>query len=129
MNEPAYLLDSNILIYLLDGTSQEARSRVEQCRPGEVVTSAIAFAEVMRKAPPDDARKRADVASVFRIVTVLPFDVDAAEAYRQVPFERHRFDHLIAAHALARRLVLVTCNDRHFREVPGLAVENWTLPR
>ena len=65
VSEPAYLLDSNILIYLLDGTSHEARSRVEQCRPGEVVTSAIAFAEVMRKVPADDARKRADVASVF----------------------------------------------------------------
>lgn len=128
MSEPAYLLDSNILIYLLDGTSPQARSRIEKCRPGEVVTSAIAFAEVMRKVPRDDVSKRADVRSVFRVVSVLPFDAEAAEAYREVPFERHRFDHLIAAHALARGLVLVTRNNRHFSEVPGLAVENWTLP-
>jgi tRNA(fMet)-specific endonuclease VapC len=128
VSDPVYLLDSNVLIYLLEGTSPEARVRVEQCDPGQVVTSAIAFAEVMRKVPENDERKRADVEALFRVVTVLPFDVLAGEAYRQVPFERHRLDHLIAAHALARKLVLVTRNSRHFRGVPALSVEDWTSP-
>jgi tRNA(fMet)-specific endonuclease VapC len=36
------------------------------------------------------------------------------------------FDAMIAAHALAKKLVLVTSNERHFRKVLGLKIENWT---
>jgi tRNA(fMet)-specific endonuclease VapC len=35
------------------------------------------------------------------------------------------FDTLIAAHALAARLTLVTNNTRHFARVSGLKTENW----
>jgi tRNA(fMet)-specific endonuclease VapC len=34
----------------------------------------------------------------------------------------------IASIALANSLTLVTGNERHFRRVPGLAIENWLLP-
>jgi tRNA(fMet)-specific endonuclease VapC len=33
---------------------------------------------------------------------------------------------LIAAHALAENLILVTNNTRHFERVSGLRVEDWT---
>jgi tRNA(fMet)-specific endonuclease VapC len=36
-------------------------------------------------------------------------------------------DLLIAAHALALNLTLVTANLREFERVPGLSVENWLL--
>jgi tRNA(fMet)-specific endonuclease VapC len=39
---------------------------------------------------------------------------------------RSSFDRLIAAHALALGFVLVTNNEKHFIDVPGLRVENWT---
>jgi tRNA(fMet)-specific endonuclease VapC len=32
----------------------------------------------------------------------------------------------IAAHALASNLILVTNNEREFRRVPDLKIENWT---
>jgi tRNA(fMet)-specific endonuclease VapC len=35
---------------------------------------------------------------------------------------------LIAAHARALDLVLVTDNEREFSRVPGLTVENWLRP-
>ena len=38
--EPVFLLDSNICIYVLEGLSKAARDRVERCAPGEVVTPA-----------------------------------------------------------------------------------------
>jgi tRNA(fMet)-specific endonuclease VapC len=123
--ELRYLLDSNILIYLLEGSSPAARRRVEACEAGELATSAVAYAEVMWKVPPHDARKRAQVDAVFRFVDVLSFDAKAGEMYRKLPFERHRFDHLIAAHALSCGLTMVTRNTRHFANVPGLRVENW----
>ncbi|MFT4628517.1 MAG: tRNA(fMet)-specific endonuclease VapC, partial [Myxococcota bacterium] len=36
-----------------------------------------------------------------------------------------QMDTLIAGHALSRGLTLVTHNTKHFREVDGLAVEDW----
>jgi tRNA(fMet)-specific endonuclease VapC len=35
-------------------------------------------------------------------------------------------DTLIGAQALARKLVLVTNNEREFRRIAGLKIENWT---
>jgi tRNA(fMet)-specific endonuclease VapC len=122
---PRALLDANICIYLIEGLSEEARRHVERFAPGEIVTSAVAFAEVIVKVDPNDARASANAGAFFAQIPVLPFDADAALAYRQVPFERHRFDHLIAAHALSLNLLLVTRNTRHFASVPGLRVENW----
>jgi tRNA(fMet)-specific endonuclease VapC len=121
-----YLLDSNILVYLLDGVSPEARRRVEACAVGELATSAVAYAEVMWKVNPEDPLQQARAKALFEVIEVLPFDVAAGETYRSLPFERHRFDHLIAAHALSRNLVMVTRNTRHFRTVPSLRVEDWT---
>ena len=59
---------------------------------------------------------------------MLPFEEVAAEAYQLVPFRRGRFDRLIAAHALALGLTVVTNNEEDFADIPGLAIENWTLP-
>jgi tRNA(fMet)-specific endonuclease VapC len=126
--QPRVLLDSNLCIYLIEGLSEEARFKVERFAPGEVVTSAVAFAEVMLKVDPDDPFATANADAFFAAVPVLPFGAGAALAYRSVPFERHRFDHLIAAHALSLNLTLVTRNMRHFVSVPGLRVENWIDP-
>lgn len=127
MAEAAFLLDSNILIYLLRGLSPGARARVEQCEPGEIVTSAIVYAEVMRKAPPDEVGQD-DIDALFEIVPIRPFDTRAALEYRNVPFRRGKFDRLIAAHALALGLTLVTNNEDDFDGVQGLKIENWTSP-
>lgn len=100
---------------------------MEDHRPGEVVTSAVAYAEVTNGLSDADPKALADVAAFFDVVPVQPFDATAAEAYRKLPFERHRFDHLIAAHALSLDLILVTRNVGHFRNVPELRVEDWTV--
>ena len=64
--------------------------------------------------------------SFFERLPVLPFDRAAAHVYARLPFSRHRFDRLIAAHALALDLTLVTANARDFRDMPDLRVEDWT---
>ena len=123
MAEPRFLLDSNICIYLLQGVSGEARARVEAHEPGALVTSAIACAEVLRGVRSGD---EAAAAALFGLIRVLPFDDRAAARYAAIPFRRGTFDRLIAAHALALGLVLVTNNERDYADVAGLSVENWT---
>jgi tRNA(fMet)-specific endonuclease VapC len=60
-------------------------------------------------------------------IPVLPFDENAARAYARIPFKRASYDRLIAAHALAQTLIVVTDNEADFADVPGLVVENWTV--
>lgn len=120
-----YLFDSNSCIYVIEGLSDRLRERVERCQPEEIVTSAIVYAEVGRGVDPGDAVGLANFQRLFDVIPVLPFDHVAASAYVRVPFKRARFDRLIAAHALALDLTVITSNVADFSDVPGLAVENW----
>ena len=125
MADPLFLLDSNICIYLLKGASDAVRHRVESHAPGELVTSALAFAEVMMGVRSPEETARAKV--FFGLVTVQPFDRLAAESYLKMPFKRGSYDRLIGAHALSLGLTLVTANERHFADILGLKIENWTV--
>ena len=122
-----YLLDSNIIVYLTMNSNEQVVRRAAECDAGDLVTSAIAFAEVaygsMNELPPAIDQLRAFVEEV----PVLVFDFKAALAYATLPFKRGSFDRLIAAHALSHDLIVVTHNEKHFDDVPGLKVENWTV--
>lgn len=120
------MLDANCCILLIESDSQPLKSRVEESCPGEVVTSAVAFAEVAIGIDWNNVQAASLVTDFFGAVPVLPFDRAAGRAYADLPFRRHRFDRLIAAHALSLDLTLVTANPRDFRGVPKLRVENWT---
>ncbi len=125
MAEPLFLLDSNICIYVLEGLAPTVRDRIQTWRPEEIVTSAVVYAEVVRGMASDDAVGMAKVESLFRVIPVLPFDQAAARAYASIPFRQGAFDRLIAAHALALGLTVVTNNERDYADVPGLRIENW----
>ena len=122
-----YLLDSNIIVYLTMNSNDRVVRRAAECDEGDLVTSAVAFAEVadgsLNEQPPAIEQLRAFVEEV----PVLDFDYKAALAYATLPFKRGSFDRLIAAHALSRGLTVVTHNEKHFADVPGLKVENWTV--
>lgn len=125
MADALFLLDSNICIYIVDGGAPALRQRLQQLAPGEAVTSAITFAEVMRgRVRTAEVADR--MAALFTTFPVVPFDQAAARRFEDVPFARGKFDRLIAAHALALNAVLVTNNERDFADVPGLEVQNWT---
>lgn len=122
-----YLLDSNIIVYLTMNSNAQVVRRAAECDEGDLVTSAVAYAEVaygsVNALPPAVDQLQAFVEEV----PVLNFDYKAALAYATLPFKRGSFDRLIAAHALSHDLILVTHNEKHFTDVPGLKVENWTV--
>ena len=122
-----YLLDSNIIVYLTMNSNERVVRRAADCDEGDLVTSAVAYAEVaygsLNEQPPAIEQLQAFVQEV----PVLDFDYKAALAYATLPFKRGSFDRLIAAHALSHDLTVVTHNVKHFSDVPGLKVENWTL--
>ena len=125
MAEPKHLLDTNILIYLVGGTSALLRKRVEACEPDTLVTSTICVAEAAFGLAEDQESTDA-LQHLLEVISPLPFDLPAALRFAEVPFRRGRSDRLIAAHTLALGLTLVTNNERDFEDVPGLKIQNWT---
>jgi tRNA(fMet)-specific endonuclease VapC len=131
--KPKYMLDTNICIYLMKHQPQQVKARFDQCFVGEVVISAITLAELEFGVTCSGAAAPANrlmLDSFVEDVPVVAFEARAASAYGPARFanrERSRdaLDKLIAAHAIALSLTLVTNNETDFVMYPGLAVENW----
>ncbi|MFK4445416.1 tRNA(fMet)-specific endonuclease VapC [Caballeronia udeis] len=129
---PLYMLDTNICIYLMKNQPEQVARRFAKCYFGDVVMSAITFAEleygVAVSANPK--REKRNLAALTQDIRVMPFDAAAATAYgpvREATRERKKdhLDKLIAAHACALGVTLVTNNERDFAHYPGVKVENW----
>jgi tRNA(fMet)-specific endonuclease VapC len=129
-----YLLDTNICIAFAKGQSEPLRYRLRDALPSGLAMSAITFGELSVSArdsgdPTGDASR---LEALAKIVAVRPFDHAAAAVYgqvaREVGIRCKSFDRLIGTHALSLGLTLVTNNERDFADIPGLTVENWTLP-
>ena len=129
-----HLLDTSVCIEMIRGKRQAVLGRLHEVPIGSVGISSITLAELrygMAKSS-DPARNAIGLAEVCAPLAMLPFDRDAAEVYGRVRAGLERaglgigaLDTLIAAHALSLNATLVTCNEREFRRVAGLRVENW----
>jgi tRNA(fMet)-specific endonuclease VapC len=108
--------------------------RLLQLDPADWCISAVTHSEIcygLSLRPEATTLIRA--ADAFLAVAItLAWDATAAAAHgrlraqlRQAGTPIGDFDEMIAAHALSVGAVLVTSNERHFRRISGLAVENW----
>jgi tRNA(fMet)-specific endonuclease VapC len=127
-----YMLDTNMCIYLMRNQPEQVAVRFAQCHVGDVVMSAITYAELEYGVAVSAKRaiERRNLAALIEDIPVAPFDAAAGSAYgplRHATRERKKdhLDKLIAAHALALDVVLVTNNERDFACYPGLKLENW----
>ena len=130
--KPAYLLDTNICIYIIQRSPEEVAQRMDRCRIGEVAMSSITHAELEYGVlcAKDRGKARLQLDLLLKAVPPLPFDHVAAAAYAPIRLagkERKKdlMDKLIAAHAVALGIVLVTNNVRDFRQFPAVKIENW----
>jgi len=131
---PKYMLDTNICIYLMKHQPPEVRERFAACFVGDVVISAVTLAElefgIACSSPAVHAANQLALESLLDDITVAPFDAQAAKAYgpiRAANKERKRdaLDKLIASHAVALGVTLVTNNEADFDNYAGLRIENW----
>jgi len=128
-----YLLDTNILSDIIRNPFGQAAQRVEAVGASAICTSIIVAAELRYGcAKKGSARLQARVEALLQTIAVLGLDIPADTQYGSIravleaaglPIGGN--DLLIAAHAAALGLTLVTDNTREFSRVPGLVVENW----
>jgi tRNA(fMet)-specific endonuclease VapC len=132
----SYLLDANVLSDLLKNPVGQAAKRMAlaaERNPRRIFTSVIVAAEMHYGAKKKNSEKtNADVRGVLANVEILPLGLDVIEHYARIRVELERAgtiiganDLMIAAHALAADLILVTHNRREFSRVRGLRYEDW----
>jgi tRNA(fMet)-specific endonuclease VapC len=64
-------------------------------------------------------------------ITLLPFDIRAAEQFQQLRKQYPRLDTMdlkIAAIALTNNAILLTRNQKDFGQIQGLNIEDWSNP-
>lgn len=131
-----YMLDTNIISYMLRGSSETAREKLSEHADDELCISSITYAELRYGVVHSSNPTRNQVAlSLFLSgVEILAFDGEASEKYALIWHDltnRGQLiganDLLIAAHALAADAVLVTHNVREFERVEGLVVDDWCV--
>jgi tRNA(fMet)-specific endonuclease VapC len=129
-----FLLDTDICIYVL---KQNARviDKLLSKSSDEIVVSVITEAELLtgaaKSSSPIKALRR--VENFLRPLAIAEYTSADAVVYSHVRAALERagtpigpLDTLIASQAVSRRLTLVSNNEREFRRVAGLKVENWT---
>ena len=132
-----YLLDTNICVFVIRRKSATVLTRLEKYAADEVGISAVTLAELRYGADKSQrpAQNHAALDAFLVPLLTVDFDADVAECYGRVRTELERrgmpigpLDTMIAAHSLCLGIPLVTNNTGEFSRVPGLQLEDWTLP-
>ncbi len=133
---PRYLLDTDTCIFLRRRNPLPSLvSRFEKLEQGEAGMSIITFGELAYGAAKsvDPDRTLFVLERIAGLIPVLPLPGRAGHTYgeQRAALEGKGLvigsnDLWIAAHALASDLILITNNEREFRRVKDLKIENWT---
>ena len=128
-----YMFDTNIISYLIRGSSLDLKTRFENEAPENLAISVIVYAEIMYGIEKINGSKIASKIKKFlENMRIVDFNANAALMYAKIRTELEKshthsdnMDMLIAASAMAERAVLVTHNTGHFPKIKDLRIEDW----
>jgi tRNA(fMet)-specific endonuclease VapC len=130
-----YMLDTDICIYTINERPPAVLRAFRKFQSAGLGISSVTASELFFGVARTGSKRNLDALRRFlATLDIAPFDAVAAEvcgsmrswlASQGTPIGP--YDTLIAAHAHALGVVLVTNNTREFERVPGLLVENWAL--
>ena len=129
-----FLLDTDICIYVRQKRSASLLQRFHALQPGEAAVSVVTYGELLYGAIRAwaVAIEREKWRELVHLLPVLPLPVETSQEYGTIRAELEASgkiignnDLWIAAHAMAAGLILVTNNEKEFRRVRGLKVQNW----
>ncbi|MFA6572006.1 MAG: type II toxin-antitoxin system VapC family toxin [Bacteroidota bacterium] len=129
-----YLLDTNICIYIIKKQYPEVLSKLTSVGFSKISISTITIAELEYGVANSQKSMEAQTALLEFLMPfdTLDFNSAAASYYGRIRKELKDkatpisdMDMLIAAIAMANELTLVTNNEKEFKRISGLKVENW----
>ncbi len=128
-----YLLDTNIVIYVIKRRPKEVLSMFNQ-NARHMAISAITLAELFHGAEKSEkvSQNLATIDDFCSRLEVLPYGAKAAQHYGAIRSALEKRgqtigvnDLHIAAHARSEGLIIVSNNLSEFSRVPALQTENW----
>lgn len=129
-----YMLDTNICIFVIKNKPESVIQKFTKNKPEDICISSITYAELMHGVEKSQAKEKNRIALTMFLseIQIVSFDASAAQSYGAVKADLQKrglpigpMDTLIAAHAKALGLILVTNNTREFSRVDGLVLEDW----
>lgn len=128
-----YLLDTNVVSDLVRDPQGAVARRIVRVGESAICTSIVVACELRYGAAKKNSPGlTAQLESILGALTVLPLEPDADRHYGEIRAHLERMglpiganDLLIAAHARAAGLRMVTRNVSEFARVPGLKVTTW----
>lgn len=129
-----YMLDTNICIYAMKKKPEKVLRRFREELDEGICISSITLADLEygMKHSSDPVKNEQSLLRFLAPLSILPFGAAAASEYGEIrAYLQDRgtpigpLDMLIAAHARAEGMTLVTNNLREFERVPELEIENW----
>ena len=127
-----YLLDTNICIYLIKKQYPEILSKLLRVGFDKIAISTITLAELEYGVKNSTRRVQTALLEFILPFEILDFDYSAASCYGKIRKELKDkgqpisdMDMLIASIVIANELILVTNNEKEFRRISGLKIENW----
>jgi tRNA(fMet)-specific endonuclease VapC len=129
-----YMLDTDICSYIIRERPLQVLEHFKQVEMEQLCISVVTYAELIYGVEHSSSKKvnRVVIDDFVQHLTIVPWDEEAAEHYGNIRAYLQTegkiigsMDMMIAAHARSRKMTLVTNNDKHFKRVPKLTVENW----
>ena len=128
-----YLLDTNIVSDLIRHPQGLIAKRIARVGEDKVCTSVVVACELRYgTAKKGSARLTEQLEAVLAVLPVLPLETGADRHYGDICCALERAgtliganDLIIAAHARALGLTLITDSVSELERVPGLGVKNW----
>jgi tRNA(fMet)-specific endonuclease VapC len=132
-----YMLDTNIVSYLLRGQFASLEQRILNTAYDQVCISVITAGELAYGFARANPSRRlvglpTKLNTLLQAILTQPLPAGAAAQYGQIRNALEKKgtpiggnDLWLAAHALEEDLILVTNNTREFERVEGLRLENW----
>jgi len=129
-----YLLDTNICIYIRRERPQVVMERFTALPPGSMAISVVTYGELIYggQKSPDPPKAMRILDELTALIPVVPMAIDVATVYGTIRSDLAarggligNNDLWIAAHARSLEVILVTNNEKEFRRVDGLTIENW----
>jgi tRNA(fMet)-specific endonuclease VapC len=129
-----FLLDTNICIHIRRRRTPGVLARFLRLKPGEAVLSVITYGELFYGVEKSQFREQAigQLIELAGLVPVMELPLQAGQFYGAIRAALEargeiigNNDLWIAAHAKAAGLTLVTNNEREYRRIRGLKIQNW----
>ena len=128
------MLDTDICSYIIREKPLKVFERFEALDMDQLFISVVTYAELIYGVEHSSSKKmnRSIVEDFVNHLNIIEWDKSAAEQYGKIRAFLQAggniigaMDMMIAAHAVSQKMTLITNNEKHFKRVPKLNVENW----